>query len=85
MKKGDANVFWILVFAVLAIVVLLVLGYIFGKGITDVQTDFQGCTVRGGVCKPSPCEDNEISFQKDNICPKSADNKNQLCCVKING
>ncbi|MBS3138829.1 hypothetical protein J4207_03935 [Candidatus Woesearchaeota archaeon] len=85
MKKGDANVFWVLVFAVLALVVLLVLSVIFGKGITNVRQDFEGCTVRGGVCQSSCVEGKEFEFQKENICPLNADKKPQKCCVKLNG
>ena len=86
MKKGDAKVFWILQFAVLALVVLLVLSVIFGKGITNVREDFAGCTVRGGVCKSGGCIlDKEFEFQKENVCPLGLNNEIQKCCVKLNG
>ena len=83
MKKGDGNVFWVLIFAVLAIVVLLVLSVIFGKGITNVRQDFEGCTVRGGFCKDKCIDAVEFEFQKENICPKK-DNTLQKCCVRLN-
>ena len=84
MKKGDANVFWILVFAVLALIVLIVLGVIFGKGITNVQEDFESCSVRGGICKQS-CDDKiEFPFQKNDLCPLK-DKIPQICCVKYDG
>ena len=86
MKKGDANVFWVLVFAVLALVVLLVLSVIFGKGITNVREDLAGCTVRGGACtSATQCLEGEFKFEKENICPLTSDKKPQICCVKING
>ena len=86
MKKGDANIFWVLVFAVLALVVLLVLSFIFGKGVTNAQRDFAGCAVRGGECTAElKCPSDAFKFDKENICPLNSDKKPQICCVKLNG
>ena len=81
-KRGDANIFWVLVFAILAIVVLTILVVIFGKGVTNVQTDFQGCSVRGGVCQLPPCAP-KVEIQGD-YCPQK-DDQTQVCCLAVAG
>ena len=50
MKKAQANMFWVIIGAVLAIIVLVVLVYFFGRGTEKVALGLSECESKLGKC-----------------------------------
>lgn len=79
-KKGQGEMFWVIVFAVLAIVVLVVLIAVFGSRISVFDKDVQSCTLRGGTCQ-ALCGSN--TQQIENVkCPTT---EKPVCCLALPG
>lgn len=73
MKRAEADMWWIIAFAVIALVVLVVLISIFARRTDDFNQNVQSCTLRGGSCVES-CE---IEGQIKNTDCKAP----RVCCV----
>ncbi len=52
-KRGDANIWWIIIGAVIALVVLVVLMLIFTQKTTSLGGGLSDCEGKGGVCAPA--------------------------------
>jgi hypothetical protein len=50
-RKGSANIWWIIIGAVMAILVLFVLLFIFTDQIDDANTSLSDCKSKGGKCE----------------------------------
>jgi hypothetical protein len=77
-KKADVN--WVVVSMVLAVIVLAITAYLFWKYSTTSANQSAGiasCEGRGGDCLPvsTPCPEGKISFGKFSCA------ENQHCCV----
>ena len=60
--KGDANIWWIIIGAVIALVVLIVIILIFTKNTTDLGKGLSGCESKSGVCaSPGFCPTNTLT------------------------
>ena len=55
MKKASANIWWIIIGAAIALVVLVVLIVTFTKGTSPVVKGLSDCEGKGGVCTSSSC------------------------------
>ena len=75
--KGSANIWWIIIGAVIAILVLFVLLFIFTDQVDDANTSLSDCESKGGDCKEI-CPDKTLP---SNLlkCPKST----EKCCIGI--
>ena len=51
MKRGSANMWWIIIGAVIALVVMIILMVIFSDGTEKANTGLFDCASKGGVCK----------------------------------
>ncbi len=58
MKKASANIWWIIIGAVVALVVLIVILVIFTSKAGELEKGLLSCQNKGGDCQP----------QKDNSC-----------------
>jgi len=80
MEKGQANVFWIIIGAVIALVVLAVLLLMFTGKTTVLEQGISGCEVAGGECKSSSeeCKGLNGTVVSSFECPTG-----QFCCLGI--
>ena len=53
MKRGSANIWWIIIGAVVALIVLVVLISVFVRGTNPVVKGLSNCEGKGGVCAPT--------------------------------
>lgn len=62
MKKADANVWWIVIGAVIALVVLIIVLIIFTTNTGKLESGLSGCESKGGVCVAagSDCPQNSL-------------------------
>jgi len=79
-KKADVN--WVVVSMIIAVIVLAITAYIFWKYSTQSATQAQGiaaCKARGGDCRDETqgCSENEINLGRFSC------NVGQICCVKL--
>jgi hypothetical protein len=57
MKKGDSSMWWIIIGAVLALVVMIVLMIMFTGKTSGVEQGLSECSSKGGECMlPSECK-----------------------------
>ena len=79
LKKGQANTFWIVIGAVIALIVLVVLLLIFTGKTNILEQGLADCEAKGGTCDYSSCPTGTI---KQNFfdCSKS-DNPEGVCCI----
>ena len=77
-KKGQSNMFWIIIGAVLALVVLIVLLLIFTNTTGDLQDGVSGCAGKGGDCATDDCKEYPGTLQAPFSCPGGDD---QVCCL----
>lgn len=77
-KKADVN--WVVISMVIAIIALAITAYIFWDKSTSASDQASGiaqCIARGGDCKTT-CDPGEISLGKFSC------NEGEQCCVPIN-
>ena len=81
MKKADANIFWVIIGAVLALVVLFILIYAFVKGTGDFWKGISNC---GGHCESgkSNCKTDEVAIPNSGCKVKDTDNPIDGYCCK---
>ena len=71
-RKADANMWWIIIGAVIALIVMIVLMTIFTGGTTKVGKGLLDCEGQGGSCDFSTvqlCKDAEGTPSKSFECP----------------
>ncbi len=74
--KGDANIWWVIIGAVIALVVLIVLMLIFTGRTQGLQRGIAECQGKGGVCTiRSDCPSNSL-YSSAFDCPEG-----QRCCI----
>jgi len=83
--KAQGNTFWIIIAAVIALVVLVVLIYIFTSKGGDASEGFFECSSKGGKCLDlgskskdecgEVCEEKEMSYSGVFSCPEE-----KCCC-----
>lgn len=79
MEKGQANVFWIIIGAVIALVVLAVLLLMFTGKTNTLEQGISGCEVAQGKCMTEQqCKDEGGSKVTTFDCPKEGD---KICCM----
>ena len=56
-KKGSANMWWIIIGAVIALVVMIILMVMFTSKTQPLEAGLSSCESKGGVCAPDgiPC------------------------------
>ena len=75
MKKADANMWWIIIGAVIALVVLIVLMVIFTSKTQPLEQGLSDCEGKGGVCTSTgKCPDNTLRASTFD-CPSGK------CCI----
>ncbi len=68
--------------AVIVLMIVVVLLYIFSKGTSSTANSFTSCTLKGGVCGGSCTGDSiEIPGQFSD-CPSKTDTSKTTCCSK---
>ena len=84
MKKATSQMLWVVVGAVMALVVLTVLLFIFTKNTGKVQLGFEDCATKSGQCitkaKCSNQEGRVIPTFSCNNDPDVSDDNKKICC-----
>jgi hypothetical protein len=62
LKKGSANMWWIIIGAVIALVVMIILMVMFTGKTQPLEAGLSSCESKGGVCTP-------INGNNKDICP----------------
>ena len=83
-KKGDSNMWWIIIGAVIALVVLVVLLMIFTDRTRNLEEGLLSCESKGGYCVPEgTCRSiYEGSIAKVFDCPNPDSDKKPECCLR---
>lgn len=77
MKKGDSSMWWIIIGAVLALVVMIVLMIMFTGKTGGVEQGLSECSSKGGTCMTSSeCRHKGGMSSGVFSCP----NPNDVCC-----
>ncbi|MFC1801150.1 hypothetical protein ACFLZB_01705 [Nanoarchaeota archaeon] len=63
-KRGQGNMFWVIIVAALAIIVLVVLIFILTGTTGDVKDTLSKCAIRGGECQDKPCSGTQIEIDR---------------------
>jgi len=79
MKRASANMWWIIIGAVIALVVMIILMVMFTGKSAKLESGLSGCESKGGICVPN----------SDNGCPKGSlsattfdcKSNSELCCL----
>lgn len=84
-RKASANMWWIIIGAVIALVVLIILMVIFTGKTTRLEGGLLDCESKGGEC----LDENTCEVQKGTVssafdCAGSRKNPNGVCCFKEN-
>ena len=74
-NKGQSNMFWIIIGAVLALVVMIILLLLFTGKTNTLEDGVSGCAGKGGHCRSS-CPADELSAPFD--CPVGDED---VCCI----
>ena len=80
MKKGSADMWWIIIGAVIAIIVMIVLVVIFSDTTGRAKVGLLDCESKGGVCNLTEdgCKEQEGKVSPVFSCEKPA----EKCCFK---
>lgn len=79
-KKASANMWWIIIGAVLALVVMVILMTIFTNKVTRVDSGLLGCASNGGTCEDKGgCQTKGGTVSKTFECSK----EKQECCFGV--
>ncbi len=80
MKKGEADMWWIIAGALLVLVVIVVLLAFFGRGAQTAERGLSACETTGGRCvEKDTCRDQESGTPSSFFeC-----GENQECCLGI--
>lgn len=77
-RKGAELALNVVVIAALAMLVLVVVGVIFLRGVSDVNPS-ETCLSKGGVCK-AQCSPGEDTVRGDELCKSDDVSKRLQCC-----
>ena len=79
MRKASADMWWIIIGAVIALVVLVVLLSIFSGKTGNLEQGLSSCESKGGVCvsEENPCPGSTIAT------PTFECNGQQNCCIGV--
>lgn len=87
MKKASANMWWIIIGAVIALVVMLILLTLFTDSSQKISKGLLSCEDKGGICDFTSNEcrarDGSISFAFS--CPEEQKNTGKVCCFTVEG
>ena len=77
-SKGNANMWWIIIGAVIALVVMIILMVMFTGKTQPLEKGLSACESKGGACatNPYPCPDN--TFEASTF---SCKNQQDTCCI----
>ncbi|MBU0470174.1 MAG: hypothetical protein KKA62_05620 [Nanoarchaeota archaeon] len=79
-KKGEFDMWWIVIGAVLVLVVITILLLIFKGGAEKGESGFMGCLSKGGSCKTlEACSDEGGTISETFRCEEK-DGETQYCC-----
>ncbi len=84
-KKADANMWWIIIGAVIALVVLVILMLLFTSKTTKLEGGLLDCQSKGGeciaetACLNPPAGENKGTVSQAFDCPPPATN---VCCFR---
>lgn len=91
-KKASANMWWIIIGAVIALVVMIVLMVLFTGKTSSLETGLLDCGSKSGECVPSDkenpttaecqktCKGKGKSYSSTFTCPLEDNEKNKKCC-----
>jgi len=79
-KKASANMWWIIIGAVIALVVMIILMVMFTDKSGKLETGLSSCEGKGGECKPKKpgCPEGTLPATLFD-CPP--DKPNTICCL----
>ena len=77
-RRASANMWWIIIGAVIALIVMVVLLAMFAGTSSDVQTGILDCSSKGGTCSDTPehCK----TVLKGNVVKTFTCPGEQVCC-----
>ena len=81
-NKGNANMWWIIIGAVIALVVMIILLVMFTGRSSDINVGILDCTSKGGHCVSSEndCSDGTVSMAFK--CPTRSNDPDKVCCFE---
>ena len=79
-KKAMELSITVIIVAILGLIVLVVMIYIFGQGTSDAVKTLKTCAAKGGECKASGDCDGTKLF---NIKECKDKNPSEICCIEI--
>ena len=82
MKKAEANMWWVIIGAVLAIVVMVVLLVMFGEGTKKVSAGLSECESKLGKCVE---KDTCVKDHKGTVTTVFECKENKECCFGAKG
>jgi hypothetical protein len=80
MKRGQGNVMWILVVAIIVLVAGAILIVMFSGRTGDTNTALQNCESKGGVCE---IECTGATLPAGAFSCPNKDTKKQVCCIGL--
>ena len=81
MKRGSANMWWIIIGAVIALVVMIILMVMFTGKTSKLEGGLLECEGKGGKCLSEPdCNLGDGTTSKAFDCSKSSTNSAGVCC-----
>jgi len=93
-RKAAGTMFFIIISAVIALIVLAILTNIFTTQTSKSVKDLESCGVRGGQCTPRACGEGEVEIGGVTCDPLITENQDdpedfytvttkQVCCTQI--
>ena len=78
-RKGQSNMFWIIIAAVIALVVMIVLLLLFTGKTNMLEKGVSGCAGKGGKCAYDNCDDIPGTLEAPFDC--ATEGENYVCCI----
>ena len=78
-KRGQGLPINVIILAIIALVVLAVLIFIFTRNVNTFSGDTQRCSFRGGECKEKACDSNTQQLIEGTDCKAPKPN----CCLTV--
>lgn len=82
-KKSQNIAINVIIWAALALIVLVVLIAMFSGIMGKSAKNLESCWLRGGQCKECPCGANEAEVKNTKECPPEGENNAKCCCVNV--
>jgi len=81
-KKAQANTFWIIIGAVIALIVMIVLLLMFTGKVNILETGLVDCEAKGGTCVNTLADGCPSTMVKQNFFScKESQYPDNICCV----